>query len=405
MGETKHKRWKVLAGNLLLFCVVLAVCIAVLEAAVAWRFGYTPSRQRLFNPHPGYLYNLRAGFNDSVRIELEPGEAPAYIPAEISEQGLRDRFYGPKAPGEFRILMMGDSFTFGWGLPVTAAPAKKLEALLHRKPDTANVAVINGGVIGYGPSQAHGFFLDCGLSFEADVLILQTFAANDLEDTLLVDDGLPLRTLRVNRPYRIKAVQRLKLHVYPQARIDQWLFSHSRVYYHLCTVLPGDLFLARVLSYIPGFPEMPYFPVPDSEARRLEFEPDLVQWYPELEESWRMFCRDILAFQRDCAKRNIEFIVYNIPYPFDFEEAASYYRQLSPGQYEMGKSARKTEAFFKDSKIPFVPLWEAFRAHPARDSLYFKANQHLNDAGAQWLAESLSAYLDAHIFTQTAQEK
>ena len=37
--------------------------------------------------------------------------------AVISSQGIRDREYGPKENDEFRIVTIGDSFTFGTPLP------------------------------------------------------------------------------------------------------------------------------------------------------------------------------------------------------------------------------------------------------------------------------------------------
>ena len=47
----------------------------------------------------------------------------------ISGQGLRDRHFGPKGDDEFRILVLGDSFTFGYCEWENTIP-QRLEQLL-----------------------------------------------------------------------------------------------------------------------------------------------------------------------------------------------------------------------------------------------------------------------------------
>ena len=46
-------------------------------------------------------------------------------------QGLRSGPLGPKAPGEFRILALGESTTFGVGVPDRLAYPQRLESLLR----------------------------------------------------------------------------------------------------------------------------------------------------------------------------------------------------------------------------------------------------------------------------------
>ena len=55
---------------------------------------------------------------------------------EFNSHGLRDREYGPAEPGIFRILALGDSFTFGDGVRADQAWSKQLESSLRRREIT-----------------------------------------------------------------------------------------------------------------------------------------------------------------------------------------------------------------------------------------------------------------------------
>ena len=55
------------------------------------------------------------------------------VNVSINSQGLRDHEYSPdKPPGIYRIVMLGDSTTLGWGVPLEQTVAKILERELNR---------------------------------------------------------------------------------------------------------------------------------------------------------------------------------------------------------------------------------------------------------------------------------
>src|SRR5206468_1960272 len=66
--------------------------------------------------------------------------------------GLREReIMRPKPAGVFRVLMLGDSFTEGAGLPVEATVAKRVESALNGHGCRTTVEVLNAGVASYSP--------------------------------------------------------------------------------------------------------------------------------------------------------------------------------------------------------------------------------------------------------------
>jgi len=93
-----------------------------------------------FDPVPGELQNI-------------PNSAGHYtgVPVRINSIGLRDREVDvPKPSGVFRVLAIGDSVTFGFGVHVEDSYPKRLEALLNasRNNGANRVEVLNAAVPG-----------------------------------------------------------------------------------------------------------------------------------------------------------------------------------------------------------------------------------------------------------------
>lgn len=97
-----------------------------------------------------------------------------------NERGLRDRPILTKGPDEYRILALGDSVTFGWGVDQDKTFAARLESLLpgrlHRP-----VRVINSGVGGYNTVQEVTYFKQDGIALQPD-LVLLTYVQNDIDE-------------------------------------------------------------------------------------------------------------------------------------------------------------------------------------------------------------------------------
>jgi lysophospholipase L1-like esterase len=104
-------------------------------------------------------------------------------PVEINSQGLRDREYSQaKPPGVFRILMLGDSTTFGWGVREEDTAAKYLERKLNAQLPAGydKVEVINAGVGNYDTVQEVTYYETRGRAFRPDLVVL-VFFINDPE--------------------------------------------------------------------------------------------------------------------------------------------------------------------------------------------------------------------------------
>jgi hypothetical protein len=109
------------------------------------------------------------------------------VDVRINSQGLRDREYSLTKPaGVYRVLMLGDSTTLGWGVKAADTAAKVLERELGPRFE-----VINAGVGNYGTVQEFTYYETRGRLFHPDLVILQYFI-NDPEPVPRLKGGFPL---------------------------------------------------------------------------------------------------------------------------------------------------------------------------------------------------------------------
>ncbi|HUK73968.1 MAG TPA: SGNH/GDSL hydrolase family protein [Candidatus Bathyarchaeia archaeon] len=127
---------------------------------------------------------------------------------QINSQGLRDREFSlEKPPGVYRILMLGDSTTFGWGVAADETASKILERELNSAhiPGYDRFEVLNAGVGNYDTVQEVTYYKTLGRAFHPDLVVLVYF----------INDPEP-----VPRPKNIWLISRSYLVAYLDSRWD-----------------------------------------------------------------------------------------------------------------------------------------------------------------------------------------
>ncbi len=115
--------------------------------------------------------------NTSVRSKTDEFD----VAVRINSRGLRGREMGPeKPPGGYRVLVLGDSQTFGWGVEDAECYPRVIEQGLRRQ-SRRPVEVINAGVPGTGTAQQLYFLETEGWSYRPDAVVVGFFI-NDLGD-------------------------------------------------------------------------------------------------------------------------------------------------------------------------------------------------------------------------------
>ena len=135
----------------------LAECGAIIPDARDWESMVGDSR---------YLWKLEPG-----RHQL--GEE-ANNATWINELGLRSAHLpqNPRAPGEVRVLVIGDSSVYGWGQPDGATYAEQLEEELERNFSNRAFSVINLGVPGYSTEQSLRLLTDVGWRYDPQLIVV-----------------------------------------------------------------------------------------------------------------------------------------------------------------------------------------------------------------------------------------
>jgi PA14 domain-containing protein/GDSL-like lipase/acylhydrolase family protein len=133
-----------------------------------------------------------------IVYELKPHVRGRFMgqPLVINSQGLRDFEYPRrKEPGTFRIVGVGDSSLFGWGVPIEDSGLKVLERRLNEQSGARKFEVINFGVPGYNTAMESETFLRKCLEYAPD-LVLLNFNTNDYDVPEFMRSPRDLATLR-----------------------------------------------------------------------------------------------------------------------------------------------------------------------------------------------------------------
>jgi hypothetical protein len=152
--------------------LTILVSGAVIEGWVRWRWDHRRGTPGFYESDPARIQRLSAGYNGWF----------AGVPVRINNLGFRDRqdYDLAKPPGTFRILVLGDSVTFGHGSHFETTYPYLLEQRLEEWRPSTNWQVWNLGVPGYNTRQELRYLQEVGATFEPDLVIVG-FYPNDFD--------------------------------------------------------------------------------------------------------------------------------------------------------------------------------------------------------------------------------
>ena len=101
------------------------------------------------------------------------------VMVDINSDGHRDKEYAIDKGGKYRIIFLGDSLTFGWGVKEEETFATLIEGGMNSQSPTE---IINFGAGNYNTEQAVNLFIEKGLNYNPDKVVLFYFI-NDAEPT------------------------------------------------------------------------------------------------------------------------------------------------------------------------------------------------------------------------------
>ncbi len=394
--------------NILLLLSSVIVLVIILELGV-----------RLFIPSMGDLNAPRSVSPLPTSFTPDPGQSPkseqydSFVgwvnkpgvsgfsygpdnrvsPLKINSRGLRDRDIGYQKPaGVKRIVVLGDSFAWGYGLKTE----ERFSDILGRDfPDTQ---VINMGVVGYSTDQECTLFEREGIKYGPDLIILL------VHDTDIFHNGLKANYGKA-KPYFTLRGDTLERHGIPVPRLDDSspdqetekkitaadsgedgilyfikhrVLSHSRLY----TFLSGRLKMIEPL-------------------RRALVKIKLVEPERPVSEDVHLTGAIIERLQEKAAETGGKLLVLMVP----SKEVINFHLPAGAGKKFLIKlkdaeiirreeAVRELVSRLRQAGIPVIDLTASFiEASSSGTNLYFIHDNHWNEKANEIAAQQIGAFL------------
>jgi lysophospholipase L1-like esterase len=162
----------------------------------------------LYRTSPTRRYELRPGVDEVV------GRSPVRI--RINQAGFRDDIDYPeeKPAGTFRVVVLGDSFTFAGKVALHETLVKVLEDRLRNADPERRYEVLNLAVPGYNSEQEAAALEELGLRYHPDLVVV----------AFVLNDGLPAGQLVPTRARLPEPVRR----VLKRSYLVQFVYSREK---------------------------------------------------------------------------------------------------------------------------------------------------------------------------------
>jgi hypothetical protein len=325
--------------------VVIAAAVVVGVEVVVRLLGIAPPLQRQYprmvpDPHLPF----RPPSNASYQMRATSGEFEHEV--KTNSAGFRDiEHLIPKPPGVFRILGLGDSFTFGVGASFDDTYLFRMERTLNARPGYhPEVEVIKAGVPRFYPETERMLLEHYGLAYEPD-LVVAGLTPNDVSDTAFGVDAVTTDASGFLKTQEAKAL----------GSLGQWLFLNS----HAARIGLGDYIRRKSAARNP--------------VRWDEIFRDDGFHEPE----WRRIEAELTRMRELVAQAGGKsFVVLCIPQRGPWPESSDY-----PAR-RLRRWAARNEAVVVDA----LPL---FRAAGGRQRLFWEGDPHCTPAGYRLVAEAL----------------
>jgi len=291
----------------------------------------------------------------------------------IGSQGLRGPEIPPKRPGEFRILSLGESSTFGPGVPYEKTYSALLEEHLREADaragrDPERVRVVNAGVPAYSSFQSLRYLRTRGIDLEPDLVLFYHQINDYMPSSLRTSQNDEIGLARSDR----------ELHESGSGTIDRFLLGHSALYRflalrmarHRIRKLQEQETENPLLSI--GLPDIGLAPrtVEADSVARTRADLDEQALPPRVRPEERR--RNLEELARFCDERGIRLLV------------------IHPAYRESTGSEERLVAFCRENDVPFLHAGPVLHPPDEPRGSRFLDSMHPNAEGHAALARALA---------------
>jgi hypothetical protein len=321
----------------------------------------------------------------NAQCRMKEGNGDFDVTATINALGYRgkEKPIGEKNINEKRILVLGDSFAFGYGLPDTETIPFKLEQQLSAT--RSGITVINAGFSdGYGPDAYYAYLKNTGLTFQPDTVLLFLFPFNDLNDiTESVWDHVDERGL----PGSVTSKSRVVDHgVFRFRNLDMKyempILRESHLFIYIMTILQDNFKLFRTK-----------FPSDGSYRMGCALDPTCIDIL--LKQEYDVVLKSIKGMYDLTKEKGVKFAVIMIPTDYQiYKDAFPKYMRARPVdprdpdyiQKRIGKD-------LSDKGIPYLDLYSTFVDATPSGYPFFSHDAHFNSLGSTEAANAIDNYM------------
>lgn len=375
---------KVVLARLILVVVGALFAVSALEVGL-----------RVLRPDPRILRpDARLGHAPQPHLDVLKtfGGHERVVRITTNSLGLRGPEITPPAPGERRILALGDSFTFGHAVEYDEAWPAVLQRLASR--NGGSYRVVNAGISGHGTGQQLLLYQALQERVQPDVVVLAFTVVNDVLDNLCIDEAT--RARRVDTP--CFSLEGDKLAFHPPTRVAD--------------ATPSSGFNSRALGFFASQakrltlwnPKMLHIAEAAGVTVKLPYVPEtVVSWYDERYQAagWKLTQRLLLELRNAAAARKTEIVILLVPASL----------QVDRGRHDtlaiLGGGYPAVRAYFTDPTRPqrlFAELCASARldcvdplpnllATEPRERTYYAIDGHWTPVAHRIAAEMVAARL------------
>lgn len=342
-----------------------------------------------------YEYDPDLGFRGRAYFRMAPGFLGDDDDGTITNRfGFNARDYSLRAaPGTFRILFVGDSFSWAGGLKGNYTAL--LERMFETRSGFENVEVVNTGYSGTHTGEQLIMLKKYGLQYNPDLVVLGFFAGNDFIEA----DPNRKRIILNGCELDIDRRHEHRLFGYPivmQSRL--WLFLNQK--YQVYRIQTQARKEAREWAAATGqplptknLPQEDFYRIQEAKLRFLNKNVAAERFGSNVDYIFRS-----ITEMNDLLKaRNVKFMVAIYPdsfqvSPAEFDTLVTRFG-LKREDYDLNRAQDLLKTFLTSKQIPYVDLWERFKAEEQKRDLYLLNDPHWNKAGNELAAEILFQYL------------
>lgn len=351
--------------------VVLVVASFTLTL-IAVEIGFRLLLPQVFDVHPRGMYSV----DEAVGYVLTPGFNGTLERAEFSHAvdtnplGMRGVEPRSRQENTFRIVCLGDSFTWGFGVRTSETFAARLEIALADEYPVLDIQVLNAGVPGYGTADQLHFLESRDAILDPDLVLVQF-----LPETDFMENRRPAKGAFEPRDgwLVLKADAVDPTEVQPAwHRALSWGKRHSHL---LAFVSERVGYLAMRTGLLPQ----------RAVTRAYDFD--------EFDAKLAIDLLREVALKADALGAGTIFVFSPGQAPV-----------LSDDTSKASSASAVVASAAQEAGAGFIDLTEPLRDHPDRLDLYYPVDGHWSATGHAAVADVLSAYIGQHVLDAVQRE-